>query len=146
MFLVRTRFTLYFSLRVSPRSLQVSSPAPLLRLFALRLAPGRVVITRVNGLEVRRHPGEQRTSNLLCSINNTSITVQQQQQHAVRGILSDALQHQAVRERGRRGGGFMGDLLDFHHPVVANLCPGWGRSRSCWKPPGPGTSPWWRNC
>lgn len=50
-------------------------------------------------------------------------------------------------ERGRRGGGgFMGDLLDFHHPVVANLCPGWGRSRSCWKPPGPGTSPWWRNC
>lgn len=52
-----------------------------------------------------------------------------------------------------RGGGFMGHLSDYYplldrrHPAAANLwCPGWERSRSCWKPPAPATSPWWRNC
>lgn len=43
-------------------------------------------------------------------------------------------------------GGYMGHLLDFNYPVFANLCPGWGRNMSCWKPPGPGMSPSWRNC
>lgn len=96
----------------------------------------------VNGLRWER-TGGQRTSKPLCRINNTYSTARQQ--HAVRGIRSGA-SHTNRRGRGRRGGLFMGYLLDFHHPVVLNLCSGWGRSRSCWKPPGPGMWLWWRNC
>lgn len=59
---------------------------------------------------------------------------------------AQVLPHTNRRRRGRSGGIFMGYLLDFHHPVVLNLCSGWGRSRSCWKPPGPGMWLWWRNC
>lgn len=59
---------------------------------------------------------------------------------------AQVLPHTDRRGRGRRGGIFMGYLLDFPHPVVLNLCSGWGRSRSCWKPPGLGMWLWWRNC
>ena len=123
---------------------------PPLRLFALRLHRGAVHVSGANTGgdygEVIRHRGS--------SSARQSCPALQHQSHLSHRAAAACSERNPCRcfpspgSEGRGsegGGGYMGELLDCHHPVVANLCPGWGRSRSCWKPPGPGMSPWWRN-
>lgn len=54
----------------------------------------------------------------------------QQQQHAVRGILSDALQHQAVRGKGSQGGRrIYGRFVGFSSPRRCKLVSGMGKEQ-----------------